>query len=554
MSRMASGGGLAINPDAREEDMGASAPHTGPAGGTAVTEFDWTRATALADGIRSKSDFPTVVIGSGLGGLTVAAYLARCGFPVTVLEQRDEPGGYAVSFERRGYRFEVSPHYGRAIAPVLATLGIGAEVELLELPGGAHIVGETIDLRLPLGEPEGIVRAFVERFPSEAEALRRFFGDLGRLMQEYRTPAVDPASPATTHPLRQQLAGETADIVLSRYFRDPLLRTVLAMATYNFGEPPSALPALLYCLGVGGVLLARGLNFVRHNPLSLAQALAGVIERHGGRIVLGAEVARILTRDGSAVSVRTAGGEEFPARAVVANAAAPQVLGKMLPQDSLPPGYLERVKMSRTSTTTFIVWLGLKESQRERLKGYNHLVLPEGGDWEASYAAVGNGDVTTHGFVALSYDQVAPEYAPPGKGSLSLIMMCRYDPWRRFEADYLAGRKEAYRREKERVADILIGRAEKWVLPGLRGMIEVMETASPLTNQRYTRNPEGAILGYASTPDNFGPKRIGNRTPVGALYLASAWGDPGGGVNPVMSGAQKVFMSLLSEWSGSEKG
>jgi prolycopene isomerase len=79
-------------------------------------------------------------------------------------------------------------------------------------------------------------------------------------------------------------------------------------------------------------------------------------------------------------------------------------------------------------------------------------------------------------------------------------------------------------------------------------MIEVVESASPLTNMRYTKNPEGAILGYAYTADNYGRTRIKNQTPIKGLYLASAWGNPGGGVNPVMTGAQSVFKSLIEDW------
>ena len=76
------------------------------------------------------------------------------------------------------------------------------------------------------------------------------------------------------------------------------------------------------------------------------------------------------------------------------------------------------------------------------------------------------------------------------------MMLSSYEPWRRFEDDYLAGRKEAYIKEKERITEELIGQAEKLAIPNLRSMIEVKEAATPLTNLRYTNNPEGAIYGY----------------------------------------------------------
>ena len=71
---------------------------------------DWTGFNALAGQIKDKKQFPIVVIGAGLGGLVSAAYLSKFGFDVTVLEQHSIPGGYATSFEREDFSFDVSLH------------------------------------------------------------------------------------------------------------------------------------------------------------------------------------------------------------------------------------------------------------------------------------------------------------------------------------------------------------------------------------------------------------------------------------------------------------
>jgi len=80
-------------------------------------------------------------------------------------------------------------------------------------------------------------------------------------------------------------------------------------------------------------------------------------------------------------------------------------------------------------------------------------------------------------------------------------------------------------------------------------MIEMMDAATPLTNMRYTKNPEGTAMGYISSMDNFWIYRNKNGTPIKGLYLASAWGSPGGGINPVMRGGQSAFKDMMEDWT-----
>ena len=164
--------------------------------------------------------------------------------------------------------------------------------------------------------------------------------------------------------------------------------------------------------------------------------------------------------------------------------------------------------------------------------------------FEASLA----GDATKARLAVAIYDNAYAGYSKPGKSSVTIFANCGYVPWKQFEADYFAGRKEAYQKEKERFAQTLIERAERRVIPGLRSMIEVMDAATPLTNIRYTKNPAGAIVGYELTPDNAFLSRIQNKTPVKGLYLASAWGSPGGGYGFVMIGGRNTFRMIMEDW------
>jgi all-trans-retinol 13,14-reductase len=86
------------------------------------------------------------------------------------------------------------------------------------------------------------------------------------------------------------------------------------------------------------------------------------------------------------------------------------------------------------------------------------------------------------------------------------------------------------------------------VIPGLSSMIDVIEIGTPLTNRRYTGNPEGAIYGYEQSLANAFMTRLPNTTPFKGLYLASAWTNPGGGYQPCLQSGTTAAQRLMQDW------
>jgi prolycopene isomerase len=509
--------------------------------------MDWTRIQALAAAVEPKSAYPVVVIGAGMGGLTAAAYLARSGFPVTVIEQHDTPGGYATSFGRAGgeFVFEVSPHYTVGAAQYLEDLGIRDRVELIALPEYCRVVTPDYDLIFPQQNPGEIIKLLSEKFPQEAEGIRGLIGQLMSLFQELRQP-IDPKTIASTHPTMWSMSNQTVAQFMNKYVQDSKLKAILFALGPALGLPPSKLPALAYAGGTAPYMVAGKVRIKGH-ARDASLVFVDVIQRRGGRVILKTEVETILTKEGSVVGVKTADGKTHAAKAVVSNASAPATFEKMLAPGVLPDGYMAKLRTCRPSISSIKVWLGLKEELRGRIRGYQ-IAVAEGYDLEASHGASLAVDASKAPFGVFVYDNAYPGYSKPGKSSVSLVMLCGYEPWRKFEADYFAGRKEAYQKEKDRITQMLIERTEARVIAGLKSMIEVVDAATPLTNMTYTRNPEGAIVGYESSMSNFGMTRIKNRTPVKGLYLAGHWGEPGGGFVTVMKSGQNTFKMMMEDW------
>jgi len=281
----------------------------------------------------------------------------------------------------------------------------------------------------------------------------------------------------------------------------------------------------------------------------ISDAFVEFIESHGGRVMLRTRVEKILVRDGAAYGVRTADGREFTGRAVVSNANAPDTLGKMIGDRELVKSSLARMEKLSIGLSTFQVFLGLKKDLvRELGIKDTEVFYNTGYDIEADYAAAVRGDFTNPGFGATLYDNLYKGYSPEGKNTLSVMTLQGFDHWAKYEEDYFAGKKDAYRAEKLRMADRLIDQAERILLPGLRKAIEVRDASTPLTNLRYTANPRGAIYGWDQTLDNAGQARFPQRTPVKNLFLAGAWTFPGGGYGACIPSGLLAFAEVMRNW------
>ena len=517
--------------------------------------LDWKQIAAYAANMGPKGNYPTVIIGSGLGGLCCGAYLSRFGIPVTLIEQHHIPGGYATSFDRAGgkFTFEVSLHgtsiHNNAAARSLKDLGVLEKLQLIELPDVLRFKDPKMDIPFPSRDPEALIRALAEYFPAEKEGIRGVIQEIIGIAEEAEKSArekkVSRANFPLLYPKMWNARDKTLADFLDSYVKDPLLKNVLAAQWGSYGLPPSKLSGFYYAVALGQYL-RNGSYYVKPRSQELSLALTRAIETSGGKILYGTRAEKIIVKDNAVDRVELSGGKVLTARAVVSNASAITTFKEMLPREVVPADYLKKLETYRPSISSFIVWLGLNQELRGRIKGYRHRVISGRGP-EDDYQFSVNGEVDKGSFGVVIYDNLFEGYSKPGTSTVTLLFLTGHEPWRKFEADYRLGRKEAYNRDKARWTDILIRRAEE-VIPGLSSMIEVKESATPLTNWTFTRNYEGAIYGFEQSMDNAYMNRLDNRTPIRGLYLASAWSNPGGGYSAVLRSGEITFGKMIEDW------
>ena len=521
--------------------------------------LDWSKIDAYAAKMNPKSDYPTVIIGAGLGGLVCGAYLAKQGVPVAVVEQHSIPGGYATSFDRAGgkFTFEVSLH-GTSIntnapARILQEIGVLDKIDLVQLPEIYRYKTPRVDISVPQRDPEEYIKRLSAHFPDEAEGIRGFVKEMIAISEEENQLHLKNGRffklffPFQYRKMWKVRNKTLADL-MNAHVKNTELQEILAALWGYYGLPPSKLSGFYYANATGGYL-RNGSYYIRQRSQDLSDAIAEVIEDNGGRILYDSTVEKILVEKGVVKGVELSGGRTLPARAVVSNASAPTTLQNMVPAGAVPEDYLKKLRGYKPSISSFIVWLGLNRDIRD-ITGAFSTHVSSGLNSDQDYNAKLNGDIENGSFGVAIYDNIFKGYSAPGTSTLQLIFISGYEPWRKFEANYKAGNKTGYHREKARWADILIKRAERDVVPGLSSMIEVQEAATPLTNWRYTGNTDGAIYGFEQSMDNAYMNRIENHTPIKGLYLAGAWGNPGGGYTGAMRSGEKAFQALMEEWGG----
>ena len=329
---------------------------------------------------------------------------------------------------------------------------------------------------------------------------------------------------------------------LAAHIKRSEVRELLSVFCGYYGLPPSRLNALFYAIATGQYLVSGG-QYFKTRSQDLSNVLMDAVIDNGGEVLLETAAERILLKEARVSGVEDENGTQHAAGTVIANSSVPALFGGLIPREEIPKNYLNKLSGYQPSISSFIVWLGLNRELKD-IKDYEIFIGADGG-LEAAFRAALAGDLGRAGLGVTIYDNLYKGYSSPGTSTLTIMTLCGYQPWKKFETDYFAGRKNAYAGEKERLARILIQKAESHLIPNLTSMIEVMDAATPLTNVRYTGNYQGSIYGF----DRQGARMnlLDVRTPIKGLYLASAWSH-GGGYTPAMMAGRHAVQAFMEDW------
>jgi prolycopene isomerase len=481
--------------------------------------------------------YDVVVVGAGLGGLTAGALLANEGKRVLICEQGDGAGGFAHAFKRGPYTFDSAVRViaeAEMVEGVLTHLGVFDLVTFVPIDHlyAAEFPGKRIFV--PAGLEE-FMEPHIREFPQEEEGIRKFFG-LRRQMFIETTQAPMQADVRELGNIAEMLPTlfkyrmATLQDVLDEYLHDPKLKALCCALWPYMGSPPSRLSFFAYSQFIG--VLVDGPFYVQGSFQSLVDALVAALERSGGELMLETGVERILVEDGRVAGVKLDGGREIRAGTVVSNADARHTFEDLIGVEHLPSSYVKRLNRYQLSMSACVVY-AVSNADLLALDPAHETFVYKHWDHEDTWRDILEGKP---GGMSLSImTMLDPGLAPPGEHIVIITAVAPWDigkPWEEHKDGYV---------------EQLLAEFES-PLPGLRDSITWMDSGTPVTLERYTRNQQGATYGWELLPRQVGSKRLAHDTPLEGLYLSGHWTEEGpASFRVILSGLNTANKVLADE-------
>ncbi len=514
----------------------------------------------------SENSFDAVVIGSGLGGLTAAALLAKSGRKVCVIERNHSVGGAASAFKKGALTIEPALHQTadprdptEVKHAILTELGILDEIEWVpvrpfySVKGGP--VGEMFDM--PVGY-DAAHHALSRRFPNSREGSARFFGAIEQIHDavthlskagEERSLGRLARAAFELRPLARDWRASTADM-LERFFGDDEgAKCAVAGTIAYYADDARNLAWPFFAVAQAGYFKSGGV-FVKGGSRVLSMKLAKVVTKAGGSVLLGRDASGVdLDTSGHAAAVRhvdskTKGDEQrIEAKQVLANC-APHALARMLPD-------AERAKIEEAygarplSISLFSAHFGLSRPPSELgLDRFTYSVLPEWATKQSDLAdsarlfAENPGD-RLPGYGIANYGAIDSGLAGDGPTLVTVVGVDRFDNW-----SALSPQDEKDRRE--RWLDAFQAALDR-DYPGFSAAVVERMFLNARSMASFMNTPGGAVYGFAPLPFErpiwAGVPRS-PKTPLPGVYLASSFAQSGGFSGAMKSGADAARMAM----------
>jgi len=522
--------------------------------------------------------YDAIVIGAGHNGIANAAFLAKAGLDVLLVEKNEFLGGASVSLNLyEDWTYSNCSYVCSLLRPeVYRSLDL-AKYGLQVVPyGGSVTISQNGDYYGSYIDPDVSRREMQRHSHRDADAEERFWRDIMRqcrfIRQFLLRTAPDPTSfkprdllellhlgkefwKLGEHVIYDTLRFYTMSIseFLDEYFESPLIKAAHAGSgiigsALGVMSPGTAYVLLHHAMGdVDGTAGAWG--FARGGMGAIADAMHGCFKDHGGQTVAGSPVEQIMVKGGKVTGVALANGDEYLADVVVSNMTLPRTFLECMDPADLRPEFLEKCrnfKIRGSSGKLNIALDGLPKftalrDNRELMYTDMHLI-DSIERLERAYDDWKDGIWSQDPYIDMLIPSLTdPTMAPPGKHFMSIFV--QYVPPKVRGRDWTDADRDAF-------GQTVVNQIEEYA-PGFKDLVLHMEVRTPRELENEVGLTEGNIFQGELTMDQLLfnrpiPGYAQYRGPVKGLYMCGSSTHPGGGVMaaPGANAAREILRDL----------
>ena len=478
-----------------------------------------------------------IVIGSGMGGMTCAALLAKLGKRVLVLEQHYVPGGFTHMFKRGGYIWDVGVHAvgevtersmtGRLLRRLtddrLRWASLGPVYDEFHFPGGFRI-------DFP-DNPRQFRDNLIEAFPAESRAIDGYLRQVRDVSGAMKSYYLARTLPPVAAPIADRLLARKARQAFKRRTRDVLegltgddhLRSVLAAQWAYYGSTPSRSSFAMQALVAKHFL--HGGYYPIGGSRQIAAGLLRTVADAGGWTRIAADVEQILIDNDGVAGVRLAGGEEIRSRRVVSAAGIMSTVSRLLPPHYGEQAWAKSVNDLRPAPAHVCLYLGFKgditrAGASAANKWFYNTWSTEADAWDIhDPERPADAPVLYCSFPSLKDPSHDP--GPEMRHTGEVVTFVPWDVFAGWRGTRWQRRGEDYETLKHRLEASLLTQFLAH-MPALAPMIDHVELSTPVSTDHFVRPVAGSIYGIEPTPERFDNPWLRPRSPIPGLYFAGS--------------------------------